>query len=286
MRQITARGWFSRRASSTAVVIAFLFALDHPLHAQATLIVSDFNQGGGGSYVSFFQYNIKRIGATSPGSGGGEGVACIAGATTEIIAANNGPTIDTYSANLTDGTLTFLSAYPSQAAGVAGLSLNGSTLYAAVGAGSIVAFDVASETVIHTSIPPLSGFHDVLYDPSNQIVYGTTNGATSVSGTLYAFDAATLNRAALYDILLPTGVTTGYKGLAVDKTGNIFVSDSGTFVGGPSTPGGVYEFSPIPTTPSVPDTSVRFRHNILRLRSSALFHEPAIRRALRDGRWS
>src|ERR1035441_9880370 len=150
MRQIRARGWFLRLASPAAVVFAFLLALDHPLHAQqATLIVSDLNAG-----ITFFNSTPVQIGSPNPvigapHAGGGEGGACLAGATPgaapTIFVAANDLYIRTYTPNLSTGALgaptVFATGKP--ASEFAGLSLNtnGHTLYAAdYGADSIWAF--------------------------------------------------------------------------------------------------------------------------------------------------
>jgi hypothetical protein len=45
VRQITARGWFSQFASLTALVIAFLFAPEHPLHAQTIPFMETLTMG-------------------------------------------------------------------------------------------------------------------------------------------------------------------------------------------------------------------------------------------------
>jgi hypothetical protein len=242
VRQITATGWLWRLASSAAVVFAFLFALDHPLRAQANLIVSDHGTSNAASSgaVRFFQ-GTNLIGST-PGFGG-EGEACLAGETYEIFSSNTSDQISTSSANLTTGVLTPISMFPAvAAASFAGLSLNGSTLYAAGGNG-IYAFNTLS-----TSGAPIvsaePGLHDVVYDPQNSVVYATASGGPSVyayefNGT--TFTGPTSANAIALPSLPPLG-TYGFEGLAVDPSGNLFVSNFHT-VNTTSQPG-VYEYSP------------------------------------------
>ena len=194
MGQTTARGWFSRLASSAALVFAFLFALDHPVHGQ--LFVSFYN-GGSGGYINVYndsgltlatptvptllKSNVP-VGAGGKGGQGAEGVSCLTTlGVPSLFVATNDASISVLNPK------TFLyqgSVAINGGSGVAALSLNplGSVLYAAdYGATKIWALDpkiILATPPSTASIPPILPVapsvttalsHDVVVGPNNNV---------------------------------------------------------------------------------------------------------------------
>ena len=255
MRQIAARGWLRRVASSAGLVLGFLFALAHPLQAQPTLVVSNYDNPGGFSFFLTTAGNTAgTIQAGSPvtGYGSGEGEACLeGGAAPEIFVSNNANNIDIF--NLNSAMTGVLSATPTPfeniaAAGFTGLSLksDGTTLYAAGQDYYVYAFNTQTkaETAVSPALPN-ADVHDVAYDPVTGTVYATYDGG----GVVYAFTSALVPIPAK-NITLPSGPSYMQEGLVVDLSGNLFVSNFGTETANNTSQPGVYEYLYSPSSPT------------------------------------
>lgn len=267
---IASKGWFWRLASSAALVFAFLFALDHPLHAQATLIVSYYGftpNHTGHSGTIFYATNSSytagaQIGQALSGSSQ-EATSCLAGATPELFVSANTAEIDTYNLNsafngVTSTTPTKFvdtakdSLYTGDTAGLS-IGPNG-WLYAASSGKGIYAFDIA--TGAQEGFFPLSGAHDVVYAPLARGRLGIVFATADMGSSVYALDPISLtDLGSGYDITLPSGVTFMQEGLAVDSVGDLFVSNFGTV---DATQPGVYEY--LGATPTV--TPIEFINSL------------------------
>jgi hypothetical protein len=270
MRQITARRWFSRLTSWTALVCGFLFALDYPLHAQATLVVSNY----GNDDLSFFN-SIPSLTATSPivpltplgASGSTEGEACLAGGTYQIYVADNTDSIFIYNVNSPTGAGLFNVSPFATVSGALfsslALSRGGSTLYAADwNHGIIYAFATGASTAPPpTSSPVLvGGVHDIAVDPNDPTGYvyatnfqNTGQGVARLDKTL-----ATV----LYNFILQPIGASRFAGMTFDGSDNLWVSDFAA-VGASPYPG-VYEFINITSTPTLKGAGI----------TSSLFNNP------------
>ena len=158
MNHLTLRGRLSRLASSAAVVFAFLFALDRPLHAQ--LFVSSY---GNGSLDVYNYTGLATLPTTTPksvpiGGGGAEGFGClVTGGVPSLFVAANNATIQVVNPTTSQvlGGVTITGATQ-----IAGMSLSppsGSVLYAAdYSSDKIWALDTATilSSITTAAVPP------------------------------------------------------------------------------------------------------------------------------------
>jgi hypothetical protein len=187
MPQISASGWFSWLASSTVLVFAFLFTVDHSLQAQpkTPLIVSFFNGNNSGTLLGFDSVTGSFIPGFSLTTGGGagagaEGAACItSGGVPALFVAQNIDKINVYNPTTFKPFSSTLGSFLINGANnISALSVSpdGSVLYAADYRGPgiwglktapILATAKTGDTITADYSVGTTAAHDVAADPGN-----------------------------------------------------------------------------------------------------------------------